>query len=309
MKDTATLVSIGLPVRNGEKYLAGAIDSLLAQTHRNFELIICDNASTDSTEEICRSYASRDDRVLYSRNRTNVGVGRNHNRVFHASTGKYFMWAAHDDLYAPQFISRCAEVLDSDPSVVLSYPLITRIDDEGKRVRTFGIEKGRTTAAHDRFRSLILMDHTCDQMYGLMRSSVLRRTGLHQNYTDSDRTLLSEITLYGRFHEIPEPLFFHRVHAESSVAVYPDWRERMKVFEPNLKGEAVFPHWLQCAHYFRSIRHAPLGWYQRGLCYAHMGGWLLRYGRGLVKDLLVALLVRVKRRPGLPDNIQTSYSS
>jgi len=309
MSGTPPLVSIGLPVRNGEKYLAGALASLLAQTYRNFELIIADNASTDGTEEICRTFAARDERVRYTRNGANIGVGRNHNLVFRSSTGTYFMWAAHDDVYAPRFIAACAAVLERDPSIVLAYPMITRIDDAGNEVRTFGIAKGRSTGAHDRFRSLILMDHTCDQMYGLMRSAVLRRTELHQNYTDSDRTLLAEIALYGGFYEIPEPLFFHRVHAASSVAVYPDWRERMKVFEPTLKGEAVFPHWLQCAHYFRSIRRAPLGAYQRGRCYLHMGGWLLRYGRGLVKDLLVALRGRLVRRPVIGEALETSCSS
>jgi glycosyltransferase involved in cell wall biosynthesis len=309
MIDRTPLVSIGFPVRNGEKYLVGALETLLAQTCQDFELIISDNASTDSTEEICRSYAAKDDRIRYSRNETNVGVGRNHNLVFLSSTGRYFMWAAHDDLYAPDYISKCVAVLESDASIALCNSLIARIDASGRCVRTFGIDKGRSPHAHDRFRSLILMDHSCEQMYGLIRSSVLRRTGLHQNYTDSDRTLLSEIALYGPFYEIPEPLFFHRVHPESSVSVYPDWRARMLAFEPNLKGQKVFPHWLQCAHYFRSIRHSPLGWYERGLCYVRMGGWLLRYGRGLVKDLLVAIMASVKRSPALPDNIQKSYSS
>ena len=75
-------MSIGLAVYNGEKYLAEAIESLLAQTFRDFELIISDNASTDGTAEICERYAARDPRIRYSRNTTNIGGANNENLTF-----------------------------------------------------------------------------------------------------------------------------------------------------------------------------------------------------------------------------------
>ena len=105
-------VSIGMPVFNGENYLAEALDSLLTQTFSDFELIISDNASTDKTEEICRAYAVRDQRIRYFRNQENLGASRNYNRVFELSSGEYFKWAAHDDLCAPEFLGRCVDVLD-----------------------------------------------------------------------------------------------------------------------------------------------------------------------------------------------------
>ena len=95
-------VSIGLPVYNGERYLPQALDAILSQTFEDFELIISDNASTDSTQDICKSYAANDARVKYFRNSSNIGISRNFNRVFELSSGgEYFKWCAHDDLMAP----------------------------------------------------------------------------------------------------------------------------------------------------------------------------------------------------------------
>src|SRR5262245_38039803 len=94
-------VSIGMPVRNGEPFIADAIDSLLAQTLTDFELIICDNASTDRTQEICGEYAAQDARIRYYRNPTNLGPAQNHNKCFELSRGEYFRWHAHDDMCLP----------------------------------------------------------------------------------------------------------------------------------------------------------------------------------------------------------------
>src|SRR5262245_42112985 len=108
-------VSIGLPVYNGAQYLAEALDSLLAQTYANFELIICDNASTDQTEEICHAYAKRDKRIYYIRNKTNIGASRNYMHTFERASAEYFRWATYDDISAQDFLARCIEVLDREP--------------------------------------------------------------------------------------------------------------------------------------------------------------------------------------------------
>jgi glycosyltransferase involved in cell wall biosynthesis len=111
MSDTNPKVTIGVPVYNGEKYLAAALDTLLAQSFEDFELIISDNASTDCTEEIARAYAARDGRVRYERSGANRGCAWNHNRVFALARGRYFRWAAHDDLCAPTLLARTVELL------------------------------------------------------------------------------------------------------------------------------------------------------------------------------------------------------
>src|ERR671915_430558 len=95
------LVSIGLPVYNGANYLRKAVETILEQSYESLELIISDNASTDDTADICRDLSARDARIRVSRNAQNVGAARNYNIVFNAARGKYFKWAAHDDVLAP----------------------------------------------------------------------------------------------------------------------------------------------------------------------------------------------------------------
>jgi glycosyltransferase involved in cell wall biosynthesis len=94
------LVSVGLPVYNGERYLSRALDSILEQSLSDFELIISDNASSDTTEAICRDYARRDPRIRYVRQRENLGAPRNWNFVVHEARGRYFKWASASDYCA-----------------------------------------------------------------------------------------------------------------------------------------------------------------------------------------------------------------
>ena len=105
MADRKPLVSIGMPVYNGSDFLPHALESLLSQDYENFELIISDNNSTDSTQKICLDYMAKDKRIRYVRNETNVGAIENFNRVFEMSQAEYFMWHAHDDLREPNYIS------------------------------------------------------------------------------------------------------------------------------------------------------------------------------------------------------------
>src|SRR5713101_1663534 len=122
-------VSIGVPVYNGERYLGAALDSLLTQTYEDFELVICDNASTDRSGEIAQSYAAKDKRVRYARNQKNLGAARNYRRTFELSSGAYFRWAPADDLSGPELLARCVEILDREPSVVLVNPKTSFIDE------------------------------------------------------------------------------------------------------------------------------------------------------------------------------------
>ena len=124
-------LSIGLPVYNGERYLAEAFDCFLAQSFQDFEIIICDNASTDRTAEICRSYAQRDPRLRYYRNEKNLGAIPNFNRVFELSRSRFFKWAAHDDLYHPRYIETCIRILDENPDVILAHSKTAFVDDRG----------------------------------------------------------------------------------------------------------------------------------------------------------------------------------
>ena len=129
---TAKTVSIGLPVFNAEQYLEQSLASILSQTYGNFELIISDNASTDATEAICQRYVVRDARVRYHRNSRNHGPTFNFRQVVLLSSGEYFLWAAHDDMFAPEYVERCVAFLEQNPDVVLCYSKSIEIDEQGQ---------------------------------------------------------------------------------------------------------------------------------------------------------------------------------
>jgi GT2 family glycosyltransferase len=130
----APRVSIGMPLYNAERYLAGTLESILGQTFCDLEVVISDNGSTDRTEQICRQYASRDNRIRYYRNEVNRGAAWNYNHVFELARGEYFKWASYDDLLAPKFLEHCVASLDQDPSAALAFTQFLD-DDEGRSFR------------------------------------------------------------------------------------------------------------------------------------------------------------------------------
>lgn len=212
-------VSIGLPVYNGESYLELALQSLLGQTFDDFEILISDNASSDRTADICQEYAGRDGRIRYERAAENLGAARNYNRVFEMSSGEYFKWAAHDDLCAPTYLERCVETLDRAPSgVVLSYPNLLVIDANGTVVPWEDDDLDlRQKRPYDRLHQVLRNAVMCSPIFGLIRSSALRRTRLIGAYNGSDHVTLAELALLGEFWEIPEQLFYRRRHPGDSV--------------------------------------------------------------------------------------------
>ena len=126
------LVSIGLPVYNGENYLEETICSILGQTFPALELIICDNASTDSTGLICQKYAQQDPRVRYYRNRTNIGGGANYDLCFEKSQSRYFKWSAHDDLLDREYLSKTIAALEADPGAIRCVTGVREVDHYGE---------------------------------------------------------------------------------------------------------------------------------------------------------------------------------
>ena len=112
-----TAISIGMPVYNGAKYIGQALDSLLAQTFFDFELIISDNASTDDTETICKSYERLDSRIRYVRQAKNLGALANFQFVLDQAKGQFFMWAAADDLWDNQWVETLYIQIRDDKTV------------------------------------------------------------------------------------------------------------------------------------------------------------------------------------------------
>lgn len=118
MLSHSPVISIGMPVYNGLPHVRDAIESLLSQTFRDFEIIISDNASTDGTDRLCETYAASDRRIRYIRQARNLGALRNFTIVREAATGPYFMWAAADDCWQPRFLERCIREFNGDPDLV-----------------------------------------------------------------------------------------------------------------------------------------------------------------------------------------------
>jgi glycosyltransferase involved in cell wall biosynthesis len=210
-------VSIGLTVYNGEAFFEETLESLIAQTYDDFELIISDNASTDRTGEIARAYAGRDSRVRYHRNETNLGLAGNHNHAFSLARGEYFKWAAADDVCRPEYLARCVEVLDRDADVVLAYPRTQFVDAEGRPldIQDPGWDL-RFDEPHERLRRVIASSHWMNAVVGLVRAEALGRTRLMPAYSGGDYRVLAELSLLGKFREVPEVLFERRIHPGST---------------------------------------------------------------------------------------------
>jgi glycosyltransferase involved in cell wall biosynthesis len=296
-------VSIGMPVFNGEKYVGVAVDSILAQTHQDFELIISDNASTDHTQQICRVYADKDSRVHYYRNERNIGAPKNYNRVFELSSGEYFKWAAYDDVLAPEYLRKCIAILDKDQSIVLCHSKTGRIDENGNLVGNYNegmLRRIGSWKTHERFGDLIgLLYNTCP-IFGVCRATSFGKTPLHGSYIGADRNLLAEIGLMGRIYEIPECLFFWRDHPDSYSSIfYGDGHARSR---SRLQEEMAwwskddwtsFPHWKNCIEYFRSVNRVQLKWFERLLCYDQIFRWFKKEGGDfMILDLESFLLWR-----------------
>ena len=279
-------VSIGLPVYNGDKYLNEAIETILAQTYEDFELIISDNASTDQTAEICRRYAAKDKRIKYYRNNENLGLQKNLNRLVELSSGEYFMWAHHDDIHSSDFVDKAIKVLQENPSVVLCCSKTRDIDENGKLLPRIEVSLNfKSPHVEERFCDLIRMDHLCEPLFGLIRIDILRRTGLNGSFADADRVLLAELSFYGPFHQIPEFLFYRRSHSLQSTAMFPSRQERTIFYDPTKVGKIVFPHFREFVEYLHVVNRAAIKWPDRLACYLHLMKWAkVNYAR-LASDI------------------------
>lgn len=256
-----------MPVRNGMRFLADALDSLLAQTFVDFEVLIADNASTDATAEIASDYARRNPRVRYHRHDANIGAAGNFNFCFRETRGGLFKWAACDDRLAPTFLERCVAVLDSRPEVALASTRAVEIDAAGVRGRTYEFPlHGDDPRPSVRFRDLVVIHHACTQVFGVARREVLDQTRLIGNFVSSDRVLLAELALRGRIVELDDPLFERRLHEDNSIRL--DKRGTLLAwYDPRLEGTVNLPNWRLAREYVRAVHAAPLAPLERARCY------------------------------------------
>ncbi|TWT96477.1 glycosyltransferase family 2 protein [Neorhodopirellula pilleata] len=280
-------VSIGMPIFNGDNFVGSAIESILAQTFSDFELIVSDNGSTDDTRQICERYASLDSRIRYLRHDQNVGAIANFNSLVALARGLYFKWAAHDDVCASAYLERCVEILDSRPEVVWCHCDSDMIDAAGKswlermpandeEIELDGSGKRRWAGLpridHDdprpskRFAGVLMGTRWCVDSYGLIRIDALHKSGLYPSIYGSEKVLIGELSLMGPTHQVNECLFQQRIHPAASAYQDDVAKQQQFVRADSTKPFASTRFALFQAH-LAVVRRAEVSRWQKFMCY------------------------------------------
>ncbi|PZG42434.1 glycosyltransferase family 2 protein [Spongiactinospora gelatinilytica] len=210
MPDTMPLVSIGLPVYNGAGRVPGVVRSVLAQDHANLELVICDNGSTDDTEEVCRRLAALDERIVYHRHPRNLGLLNNFISAIDLARGEYFRWVGDDDRLEPQCVTRSLEPFLRDERIVLVTTQVAYIGPDGA-VETAAYEGTALGSADpvERFAEMLrLLNQShllIDPLYGMVRREPVRAIP-RRNMLREDEVFATKLALAGPWAHVPEVL-------------------------------------------------------------------------------------------------------
>lgn len=253
-------MTIGLPVYNEEAKIRRALDSLLAQTFRDFEIVISDNASTDGTERICLEYANSDRRIRYFRNETNLGIIHNFRRVVELAEGRYFMWAAADDWWHPKFIHRLVQELDRHPQAGVAMSALRRLREDGTVFQAHRFEGATNPSAMSHLMLLMGMASANTPfhffIYGLFRAGIIKEAVSNPapDVPAADRLLMCRIALATRFRYVDEFLHDRTVRDKPML-------ERL-ASEQSMKSEAADPlaytrTWLIMEKYLRESAIVP----------------------------------------------------
>ena len=227
------LVSFGLPVRNGASTIGEAVESVLAQTLEDWELVISDNQSTDGTSEICRAYAARGSRVRYVPTGRDLSIHDNFRAAFHHSRGTYFRWLGDDDWLEPQYAERTVTSLTHAPDAVLC-TIVQQYYRNGSAVPVHDPVRalGNVSSADPgtRVRELLYLLERgglgIDPVYSLVRRDVAARTGLQGSIRDGDFVYACEMALLGPFVHVPEVLAHRRFEAVSRIGISRNFLQR-----------------------------------------------------------------------------------
>jgi glycosyltransferase involved in cell wall biosynthesis len=282
---TDPMVTIGVPLYNAEKYLHVALDSLLAQTFQDVEIVISDNGSTDSTLDICRDYAARDPRVRYVHNDVNRGLVWNHLRVQDLARGRYFMFGPQDDWLAPEYVERCVAVLEADPGVSYVYSEALVMDENGEMIgREITRQRVGDPSPSTRFWDVLVVKGGVN-FYGMTRLALRHRIGRWKPLPRGERIVLAEFALWGRFQLLPGDLYFRRVHPNQFTTNRKSRRVEAMVLDPSrgsgwrssvpvLLAEYVLA-------YAQGVLRAPLSPSERIRGLARIGRWVTSHAPGL----------------------------
>ncbi|MDT8340396.1 MAG: glycosyltransferase [Longimicrobiales bacterium] len=290
---------MGLPIYNGARHAKQCIESLLDQDFEDFRIIISDNASTDATSEICLHYAAHDSRIEYRRNATNIGLAANFNLVFGLCRSKYFRWATADDFVSRDMLSDAVRVMEDDSGLALCYPRARFVDSTGTDIAPWSdslhlMQKDPV----DRFKAVLSGIGRVHHHLGLMRSAIVRRTGLFSKHVASDTVLIAELSLYGRFYQIPRYQFFRRLHEGSSSWAPTSETHQARLYHPTDIDRIPFNRWRLHGRLIHVVAQSPLATVDRLRAFA----WLVRRAIWDREALSAELRAEVGLAMGLGDN-------
>lgn len=256
-------MTIGVPVFNGERYLARTIESLLQQSFGDFELIVADNASTDGTRALCERFAALDSRVTYLRHPVNIGAPRNWNCLVHLAKGEYFKWASANDHVDPSMLARCVDAMNADLEIALCFGHTLLVDEAGQPIELFkGDFDVSMPQPSARFSAVCSGMTLNNAMCGLIRTSVLRKTGLDRLYPSGDMALTSELALHGKLRLLPEVLLHRRQTPGTFTSMLtPDQIQR--VYDPEARKPMKLLRSRRHLDNFRSIARAPISFIEK----------------------------------------------
>lgn len=298
------LVSVGVPVYNGEAFLEDAIRSVQAQTLEDLELILCDNASSDRTAEICRDYAARDPRVRYYRNPRNLGAAANYNLAYSHARAPYFKWLAHDDGMLPSYLAKTYRTLQERPDAVLCNTVVQYIDSAGAPLGLYDPKLGGADAYSPsrRFAWMVLRSHTCVDFFGLIRTEALRGSLLHASFHGADRALLAQLALRGRLMQLPAPLLAIREHPNRYTRAQRRSVDRA-AWHDSAGGHVSFPTWRLYREYLSLVRREHLSAEERARCHAVLARWWA-CNWNAARAVVDVLAVAVPSAPALAERLK-----
>jgi glycosyltransferase involved in cell wall biosynthesis len=253
-----TLVSIGLPVRNGAQTLEAVVRSVLAQDHGRLELVISDNASTDGTEELCRALAQSDSRIVYCRQPRDVGILKNFVHTMQVAQGTFFRWVGDDDWLAPSYVSRCLDVFAEDSRLILVTTQISYTKPDGTvHTRPYSGTTLRSSDPVERFDEIIsflIAGMPIDPLYALLRRAPAAALA-RRNMIREDEVFAAKLALAGPWGHVPEVLAHRHL----------TW-DRLSVLARRLgvpAWQAYLPDSLECRELLRCIRDSELEAWQK----------------------------------------------
>jgi glycosyltransferase involved in cell wall biosynthesis len=255
----APLVTVAIPAYNSAKYLAQSIESLLAQTYGNFVMVICDNASTDTTPDICKRYAQADARVRYFRNPVNIGMTGNFNRGFELTQTKYIKWSTADDYWAPDMLADAVAVMEADDSIALCYPKAVIVNAEGVEQDKFDDQLHlMQDDPAERFLGVVKNIRLVNHHLGLLRTDAVRRTRLFGKHVGADHGFVAAMSLYGKFYNVPKYQFYRRFHMDSSSWKRGDEAHEARRFYAANVGKIPFTTWRFHWAYIDEVLRSPI---------------------------------------------------